>query len=71
MAEAGTRLVLGRDMIFMSQQRQPLGCCDMAFGVATRKLCGELKSVATQFLVSRHGSGISVSRHNFWCRDMV
>ena len=35
-AEAGTRLVLGRDMIFMSWQGQPLGCRDMALRVATR-----------------------------------
>ena len=40
MVEAGTRLGLGRDMIFMSRRRQPLGCRDMAFGVATRKLLG-------------------------------
>ena len=40
MVEAGTRLGLGRDMIFMSRRRHPLGCRDMAFGVATRKLQG-------------------------------
>ena len=40
MVEVGTRLVLGRDMIFMLWQGQPLGCRDMALGVATRKLEG-------------------------------
>ena len=47
-------------------------------GVATQRLQGEpiwcrdtLFGVATHFLVSRHGSGNLVSRHNFWCRNMV
>ena len=47
-AKAGTRLVLGRDMIFMSWRGQPFGCRNMALGVITRRLLGDLK------LVSRH-----------------
>ena len=37
MVEVGTGLALGRDMISMSWQGQPLGCRDMTFGVAIEK----------------------------------
>ena len=57
--EARTRLVLGRDMISISWRGQPLGCRDMALGVTTRRLQGDLK------LVPRHGLACLGSRHEF------
>ena len=55
-AEARTRLVLGRDMIFMSWCGQSLGCRDMALSFVTQRLQGDLKLVLL---------------HTFWCHDMA
>ena len=47
----------------MSRQGHPLGRRDSTFGVATRRLHGEQKAVATQLLMSRHGRSNLMSRH--------
>ena len=70
MVGAGTRLVLGRDMIFMSWHGQPWGVAMWSRRLDTEAAWKLEIGVATHYLVSRYGLANLVLRHTFWCHDI-